>query len=159
MTVNGQRLLDELGVVRYRLRRTVEPVARIIAEAEPLPATPGSSSISAEPSASSSVAAPGVANAAASHARVHLVAPAQADWPVPAQAIWPQVQAWLGVEAGEIEWLAPGDDRGLALPDPDQWSTAAGRRALWLALKRTAVDLIAEETGGGARRNHGRGTD
>ncbi len=82
-----------------------------------------------------------------------------AEWPPAATATWSQVMNWLGLSAGEIEWLPTGDERGLPLPDPAQWGTAAGRRALWSALKQTAVALAAEGAGNSDRQDHGRRAD
>ncbi len=82
-----------------------------------------------------------------------------AEWPTAATVIWSQVMNWLGLSADEIEWLPSGDERGLPLPDPAQWNTATGRRALWLALKRSAVELAAAGTGNSDRRDHGRRAD
>lgn len=55
-----------------------------------------------------------------------------------AAKIWPQVLAWLGYREDEVAWLPVATDAAVVLPPVTDWSSAAGKRALWLALKRHA---------------------
>lgn len=145
---SGQRLLDELGVVRYRLR---QPLPVLVAEPVPEPVADQA----AAPIMNSE--APATAASAAVRVRLHLAVAEPATWPMPARVIWPQVLAWLGLEPGEVAWLAVADSRGLALPDPADWDTSAGRRGLWLALKHVAAgDLATGDDDAAKGRDHGR---
>ncbi len=119
MSVSSRdRLLAELGITRYRLRVPV-PVAAAVRGVEP--AVPERQGVPV---------------------CLRLSAPAPQHWPAGAQHAWEGVLAWLALSPDEIAWLPEGDPAGVPLPAPADWSTAQGRRGLWLALKSVAGSLL-----------------
>ncbi|MBX3727065.1 MAG: hypothetical protein KF823_14240 [Xanthomonadales bacterium] len=54
-------------------------------------------------------------------------------------AVWRQVLAWLSVPATGIEFVPAPNPGVVDLPPPSRWSSAEGKRALWLALKAFAA--------------------
>lgn len=105
-----QRLLAEMGVVRYRLRGD----GRRADAATPRPAT-------ADPAIALMV-----------HARDAAGPPASGA----AAAVWSQVLAWLGLPPSQVRWSAEACAGAVELPPPSSWPTPEGKRGLWLALKR-----------------------
>lgn len=136
MNPRQAQVLAELGVLRYRLRAPaliepvlVDPVLVEPALVEPVLVEPASTAVTTE--------APAPAVAAAALLTVY--APdAGARAPTgtgTAAAVWRQVLAWLRLDDAEVEWAMTPDAAALRLPACGEWSTAQGKRALWLALK------------------------
>lgn len=120
MNPQRARILAELGVLRYRLR----------VPASPGPAAPG---VDLPP--------PPIA-AAAALLTVHAPDVTAAAPTGTAAVIWRQVLAWLRLDAGDVAWSMSAEAPAIVLPAGSQWSTAQGKRALWLALKPFAAGRL-----------------
>ena len=125
MNPQRARILAELGVLRYRLRVPSPP-------APPSPA-PVATTV-ADPS-------PPVA-AAAALLTVHAPDMAAGAPTGTAAVIWRQVLAWLRLDADDVAWSMSAEAPAIVLPAGSQWSTAQGKRALWLALKPFAAGRL-----------------
>ncbi len=118
MNPRRARILGELGLVRYRLRTLTSagaPAATRVADA---------------------IAPSAVRPALTVH--VPDIEEGVAGTDV-AAAVWGQVLAWLRLAADDVEWSRAPDAPALVLPASTEWSTPAGKRALWLALKPFAA--------------------
>lgn len=109
-----QRLLAEMGLVRYRLRGDG-------GRADAAAAMPAAQRANAEAAIALTVVARDAAALPASGA---------------AAAVWAHVLAWLGLSPSQVRWSSAMAEGAVELPPPSSWPTPDGKRGLWLALKR-----------------------
>ena len=125
MNPQRARILAELGVLRYRLR---------------VPAPPGPTSPA--PSATAVADPPAPVAAAAALLTVHAPDVTAAAPTGTAAVIWRQGLAWVRLDAGDVAGSISAEAPAIVLPAGNQWSTAQGKRALWLALKPFAAGRL-----------------
>lgn len=114
MSSRRQRVMAELGLVRYALRPVIAERA-----GGRLPATSAGAEVGAD-------AGPSL--------RVHAEGADTAPSAGPTAAIWAKVVEWLGRSVDDIGWQ-PDHPDAIELPPVASWTTPDGKRGLWLALK------------------------
>lgn len=125
------RLLRELGVQRFRLRKR-EPAPADTAQLAPAAAGTTNTSTQAS-SAQASAVTPVTA--------LCLYRPDGSGAPEGVAAVvWTQVLSWLARSPDQVRWVSNPDGDALELPAASQWTSPAGKRNLWQALKAMAPE-------------------
>lgn len=133
MSVPAPRTLAALGLRRWRLRGSAQ-AARLL-PAAPLPAAPAAPEAPEAPVG----AAPGAAPAGSpAGLQVHVPGSLAAPAGGPEAAIWRQLMDWLALPAGAVVFQAAPGPGVVQLPAAAAWTSAAGKQAMWLALKSRA---------------------
>lgn len=129
MNPRRARILGELGLVRYRLRAVPSPAAVTVTVSTTAPAAV----VAVE---QAGVVGPlPVQRALSVHVPdVGVALPRDGV----AATIWRQVLQWLRLDGDDVEWAAARGAHVVSLPPSSEWSTPAGKRALWTALKSFA---------------------